>query len=154
MHCRASNRPIVLLRMMLMSFALLLVAAGAAAAEPTGQVLREEQQARLEARIEEALERLALSDEQRVQFEALLRRDFERRVEVLQRHGMTREAEERPDRRVMRAVRSDLQAVREQTDAELERILDDRQLEEYRRIRQEAQEDMRERLRSRSTETQ
>ena len=52
----------------------------------------------------------------------------------------------------MRAARRDLQAVREETDAQLEGILDDRQLEEYRNIRQEAQEDMRERLRSRSTD--
>jgi hypothetical protein len=54
----------------------------------------------------------------------------------------------------MRAARRDLKAVREQTDAELERILDDRQFEEYLEMRQEAQEDMHERLRSRSTDKQ
>lgn len=152
MHPRASTRRVLLVRTMLVILATPFVAASAGAAEPAEPSLSEEQQARVETRIEEVRRRLELSDEQRAEVESLLRRDFERRVEVLQRHGMTRESDQRPSRQAMRAARRDLQAVREETDAQLERILDDRQLEEYRNIRQEAQEDMRERLRSRSTD--
>jgi hypothetical protein len=44
-----------------------------------------------------------------------------------------------------------LKSVREATDAEVERILDARQLAEYRKIQDEARDEMRERLRSRSS---
>jgi hypothetical protein len=154
MHCTASTRRFLVVRTILALLAMPALAAPAGAAEPAERPLSEEQQARVEARIEEVRQRLELSDEQRAGVESLLRRDFERRVEVLQRHGITREADERPSGQVMRAARRDLKAVREQTDAELERILDDRQFEEYLEMRQEAQEDMHERLRSRSTDKQ
>ena len=63
------------------------------------------------------------------------------------------DAEERPGRREMRALRRDLKAVREKTDAEVARILDERQLQEYRKIREEAQDGMRDRMRSRRQES-
>lgn len=131
--------------------ALLSIALPATAADPVQ--LTDEQRARLDARLEEIRERLDLSEEQKTQLEPVLRKDVEERAEVMRKHGVTRDAEERPGRREMRALRRDLKTVREKTDAEVARILDGRQLQEYRKIRQEAQDEMRERMRSRRAES-
>lgn len=131
--------------------ALLSIALPAAAAD-TGQ-LTEEQRARIEARFEEIRERLDLSEEQKALLGPVLRKDFEQRAEVMRKHGVTRESEQRPSRSEMRALRRELKAVREATDAEVERILDPGQMAEYRKIREEAQDEMRARARSRRQES-
>lgn len=133
--------------------AVLSIAHPAAAADPAMRQLTDEQRARIEARFEEIGERLELSDEQKAQLEPVLRKDFEKRAEVMRLHGATRESKERPGRGELRALRRDLEAIREKTDAEVERILDQRQLQEYRKIQQEARGEMRERMRSRRQES-
>lgn len=131
--------------------ALLSIALPAAAADPVQ--LTDEQRARLEARFEEIRERLDLSEAQKTQLEPVLRKDLEERAEVMRKYGVTRESEERPSRSEMRALRRDLKAMREATDAEVEQILDPGQMAEYRKIREEAQDEMRERARGRRQES-
>lgn len=131
------------------TMALLVTVLPAAAADADRRQLSEEQRARLEARIEEVRDRLALTDEQKAALEPVLRKDFERRIAILNEHGVTRESDERPSRREARALRRDLKAAKEEAEKEITRILDDRQMEEYRRIQDEAREAMRERIRTR-----
>lgn len=124
-----------------------LAVAGTALADDTGpRQLSEEQRARLEERLTAVRARLDLSEEQKAALEPVLRESFEKRAEVLRSHGVTAESE-RPSRRETRGLVRDLKAVREETDAEVERILDERQMEEYRKIQAEAQDEMRERFR-------
>jgi hypothetical protein len=149
MYRNPSSRAFAIAKVACTFLVLLFTTYPAVAADNDERQLSEEQRARLEARIGEIRSRLDLSDQQRAQLEPVLRKDFERRVEVMRQHGVTRESDEQPGMREMRAIRKDLKAVREQTDAEVERILDDRQLEEYRKIRDEARDEMRERVRSR-----
>jgi hypothetical protein len=152
MHRDPGCRSLAMMQAAFTFLVLLFVAYPAAADDQDGQrQLTDEQRARLEARMEEIRSRLDLSDVQKAQLEPVLRKDLETRAEVLRRHGMTREGGERPGRREMRAIRQELKTVREATDAEVERILDARQLAEYRKIQDEARDEMRERLRSRSS---
>jgi hypothetical protein len=54
---------------------------------------------------------------------------------------------EKPGLRKMRAMRKEMNAVRENTLGELEQILSDEQLEEFKNIQEERQAEMRERMR-------
>lgn len=121
----------------------------AAAADADNRQLSEEQRARLDARIEEVRERLDLTDEQKAALDPVLRKDFERRIAILNEHGVTREGGEQPSRREARALRRDLKAAKKEAEKEIAGILDDRQMEEYRKIQDEAREEMRERIRTR-----
>lgn len=136
-----------------LAFLVLLFATYPARADDQGgqRQLTDEQRARLEARMEEIRSRLDLDEAQKAQLEPVLRKDLETRAEVLRKHGITRESDERPGRREMRAIRQELKSAREATDAEVARILDPQQLAEYRKIQDEARDEMRERLRSRSS---
>lgn len=129
--------------------ALLLVApAIPAAGDDDGQrPLSEEQQARLEARMAEIRSRLGLSEEQQAQLAPIVRKSFERRAAVMRQHGLTGEPGQRLGRSETRALMRDLKAVRVETEAEVDQILDDRQMEEFRKIREEARDGARERLR-------
>lgn len=131
---------------------MVLIGLPAAAAEAGKRELSEEQRARFEARIEEARSRLELTEAQKTQLEPVLRKDFERRIEILRKHGVTRETEARPTRSEARALRADLKALRDETEAEVDGILDDRQMDEYRKIQDEARQAMREQMRSRREE--
>lgn len=81
--------------------------------------------------------------------EPVLRRSFEHRAEVLQRYGVGRDRSERPSLRQARALRNDLEELRKQTEAEVETILDSRQMAEYRKIQEEMREAIRQRIRER-----
>jgi hypothetical protein len=133
------------------ALAWLVIALPAAAADD--RELSDEQRARLEARIEEVRGRLDLTDEQKAALGPVLRDDFERRIEILRKHGVTREGDERPSRGDARALRRDLKAARERADAELGRILDGRQMEEYRKIQDETRVQMREQARRRRSDS-
>ena len=152
MHRTGNNRRFDFTPRVLAALGFLFIAVAPQAADAGEPQLSSEQQARLDARLDEIRARLDLSDEQRARLEPLLRKDLERRVEVLRKHGMGREADARPSARQMRAARQDLKSAREQTEAEMKEILDERQLDEYRKFQQEARDEMRERARNRSTD--
>lgn len=111
--------------------------------------------AELEARIEQTRKRLNLTDEQIVRIEPILESNFEATMLVLENHGIEfdpdvpREQRERPGFRKMRAISRDLQAVREETAAEMAEVLTDEQMAEYRKIQEERRAELRERIRAR-----
>ena len=111
--------------------------------------------AELEARIEETRQRLNLTDEQIALIEPVLASNFEATMLVLENHGIEidpgapREQRERPGFRKMRAISRDLQAVREETAAEMAEILTDEQMVEYRAIQEERRSELRDRIRAR-----
>lgn len=111
--------------------------------------------AELEARIEQTKQRLNLTDEQLAQIEPILESSFEATALVLENHGIDlnpdvpRDQRERPGLRKMRAVSKDLQAVREETAAEMAEVLTAEQMEEYRKIQEERRVALRERIRAR-----
>ena len=111
--------------------------------------------AELEARIEQTKQRLNLTDEQLAQIEPILESSFEATALVLENHGIdlnpdvSRDQRERPGFRKMRAVSKDLQAVREETAAEMAEVLTAEQMEEYRKIQEERRVALRERIRAR-----
>lgn len=122
------------------------------AAGETGQrQLSEEQRVRMEARMDEIRKRLALSDGQKAQIEPVIRRSFEQRAAVLEQHDVKKERDERLRFREARALKRDLVKVRKQTDDEAARILDSRQMDEYRKIQRETREALRDEVRKRQS---
>ena len=111
--------------------------------------------AEFEARIEQTKQRLNLTDEQIAQIEPILASSFEATALVLENHGIDlnpgapRDQRERPSFRTMRAIGKDMQAVREETAAEMAEVLTDEQMEEYRKIQEERRVELRERIRAR-----
>ena len=111
--------------------------------------------AELEARIEETKQRLNLTDEQIARIEPILESNFEATTLVLESHGIEfgpdvpREQRERPGFRKMRAISRDLQAVREETAAEMAEVLTEEQMTEYRKIQEERRAELRDRIRAR-----
>ena len=113
--------------------------------------------AELEGRIEQAKQRLNLTDEQIAQIGPILKSSFEATLQVLENHGVefNREAAQGPRERLsfreMKAIRMDLQAVREETVAEMADVLTGQQMEEYLEIQEERRADLRERIRARAS---
>jgi hypothetical protein len=122
-----------------------------AAGEIGQRQLSEEQRVRMETRMEEIRKRLALSDEQKAQFEPVIRRSFEQRAAVLEQHGVKKERDERLRVREARALKRDLVKIKKQTDDEAARILDSRQMDEYRKIQRETREALRDEVRKRQS---
>jgi len=118
-------------------------------AEAQERRLTDDQRAQLEQYLEQVRTRLNLSEEQRAQIEPVLRRSFEERAEILQRYGVGKDESQRPGFRQTRAMKSDLEEARKKNDAEVEKILDDRQMAEYRKIQEEMREQLRQRVRER-----
>ena len=129
--------------------ALIAAAAAVPSAEAQERRLTDDQRAQLEQYLEQVRARLNLSEEQRAQIEPALRRSFEERAEILQRYGVGRDESQRPGFREARAMKSDLEEARKNNDAEVEKILDDRQMAEYRKIQEEMREQIRQRMRER-----
>ena len=107
----------------------------------------------LRERLQEARERLALTDQQRDQVRPILAAGLEAQREVLAEHGidLLAPAEERPrlNLRQLRALGADLDAVRAETLAALAEVLTAEQLETYRELQDERRQELRDRLRER-----
>lgn len=101
--------------------------------------------------MQQTFEGLELTDEQIEQVKPVLEASVASMQEILLSYGIDPESHpgsaEKPGIRKMRAMRKEMNAVRENTLAELELILSDEQLEEFKRIQGERQAEMRERMR-------
>ena len=101
--------------------------------------------------MQQTFERLELTDEQIEQVKPVIEASVASMQEILLSYGMDPESRqgsaEKPGFRKMRAMRKEMHAVRENTLAELELVLSDEQLEEFKRIQGERQAEMRERMR-------
>jgi hypothetical protein len=131
------------------SLAALLVAAlmSTASSQARDRPLSEEQRAQIEQRLGEIRARLELTPEQAEQLQPILRESFERRLALLDEHGVSRENGQRPNRRQLRALRDDLKTLKAETDARVDALLDDRQMAEFEKIQKEMRDQMRERVR-------
>ena len=101
--------------------------------------------------MQQTFEGLELTDEQIEQVKPVLEASVASMQEILLSYGLDPESRqgsaEKPGFRKMRAMRKEMHAVRENTLAELELVLSDEQLEEFKRIQGERQAEMRERMR-------
>ena len=101
--------------------------------------------------MQQTIERLGLTAEQIEQVEPVLKESAAARQEILSKYGMDAESRqgsaEKPGLRKMRSMRKEMESVRKSTMDELEGVLSDEQLEEFERIQEERQAEMRERLR-------
>lgn len=116
--------------------------------------LSDEQVAQLEQRIAEAQTRLNLSEEQKTQIRPILQAGAEARRQVLDKHGVEPGTarsgnSERMGLRKMRALRADMQALREETRGELSTILTDAQLAEWQVMQEEQSAEFRKRIQAR-----
>lgn len=108
--------------------------------------------AELENRIVEARERLALTDEQAEAIVPILEAGMEKQSEIFSKHGIDLGAAKEEGKRkrlgvrALRSLRADMDEVREDTLKELEEVLTDEQLAEFRKMQEENRSQMRERL--------
>ena len=102
-------------------------------------------------RMQQTIERLELTDEQIEQATPVFEKAAAARQAILSNYGIDPESNpgssEKPGLREMRAMRKEMNDLRNETVSELEQILSDEQLEEFKRIQQERQAEMRERMR-------
>ena len=89
----------------------------------------------------EMKERLNLTEEQAVQFHPIMEESIEKRHALVQNYrgkGL----------RGMRSLRNEMQELREKTEKQLETILTETQMEEFRKMQDEQRKKMRDKIRS------
>jgi Spy/CpxP family protein refolding chaperone len=114
--------------------------AGGQRQQPSPEELKE----RLTKQLQEMAERLKLSEEQKEQIRAIL----EAQVKEMQELREKTMSEGR-SQSSMSQMREGMQKIQKDTDANLEEILTAEQMAEYKKIRQEQQEERRKRMRDR-----
>jgi len=111
----------------------------------------DDQAAQAQQRLAAAKERLDLSDEQLDQLAPVLEKSMAAQRRVLASYGIDLEnrngAGNRPGLRQARAMRKEMNAVKSDTLAEVNKILTDAQLKEFKRMQEERQAEMRQRIR-------
>jgi hypothetical protein len=112
----------------------------------------DERAAMAQEQMQSTFERLELTDEQIEQVKPVLQESASAQRAILSSYGMDPQSRQnsatKPGLRQMRAMRSEMDAVRETTLSELAPILSDEQLEEFKRIQKERQAEMKERMRA------
>jgi hypothetical protein len=110
----------------------------------------EDREARFEERVAEAQARLDLSDEQLEQFKPIMQSAAEAQRSILAKYGIDLEAEggqqNKLGMREARKLRSEMQKVRNNTLEQLNDVLTDEQLDEFKKIQEERKQEMRERI--------
>ena len=106
----------------------------------------------IQAQLEQAKQRLDLTDEQLEQLRPILKASIEESIAVLQKHdidlSVPKEQRERPSFREMRALGKDMKQVRESTTDKLAGVLSEEQLETYIKIQEERRKQMRDQIRA------
>lgn len=125
-----------------------MVMAPTAGAQAPKRQLTDEQRAQIEQRMDEIRTRLELTPDQEARLQPILRASFEKRMELLKESGLT-ENGQRPDRQQMRALRDEMTRLRKDTEAQVDTVLDERQMAEFREIQDEMREQLRERAQER-----
>ena len=112
---------------------------------------QEDPSVRIEQRIEEVKTRLELTDEQVEQMTPVLEESMQARQSIMARYGIDPENGGKPSKmgfKQLRAMRNEMNALRTDTLAELDNILTDKQLEEFKLMQEEQKAEMRARLRA------
>ena len=98
--------------------------------------------------------RLNLSDKQAEQFEPIFLGHIEKRLGVMEKHGINRDFRsfgKKMGLRQLRAVKRDMEKINKQTENELAGVLSKEQLDEYKKIQEELRIEMRARLKNSDT---
>lgn len=108
----------------------------------------------IEHQIAELKDRLALSDAQTQQITPILEASANARKEILKKHGIYLENFDPESRKKLsfrekRKLGSELKASRKNTQGQLELILTDKQMNEYRKIQQERKDKLRDHMKNR-----
>ncbi|MFO7738044.1 MAG: hypothetical protein R6V46_06225 [Desulfatiglandaceae bacterium] len=110
-----------------------------------------DREALFEERLAEAKVRLGLSDEQLEQAKPIMKASIEAQQSILARYGIDLEAEGGPKTRIglrkARQLRNDLAEVRAGTLEQLDDILSDKQVKEFRKIQEERRQSVMNRMR-------
>jgi Spy/CpxP family protein refolding chaperone len=113
---------------------------------------REMDPAALEERTNEMRERLDLTDEQVEAIEPILIDHLEKTGAVLKEYGIDLQSGERPKERMgfreARKMKSELDGIKSKTEGALDDILDDDQMNEYRKIAEERRAKFREQIKA------
>ena len=113
---------------------------------------REIDPAALEERTNEMRERLELTDEQVEAIEPILIDHMEKTGAVLKEYGIDLQSGERPKERMgfreARKMKSELDGINRKTEGALDDILDDDQMNEYRKIAEERRAKFREQMKA------
>ncbi|MGD2031838.1 MAG: hypothetical protein PVI25_06100 [Gammaproteobacteria bacterium] len=116
----------------------------------TPSLAQEDRAAQVEQRIEEAKARLNLTDEQLDQMTPVLEESMAARQSILSSYGIDLEnrsgSAKKLGLRQARAMRKELDVVQADTLDALGRILNDEQMEEFKRMQEERKAEMRERI--------
>jgi hypothetical protein len=112
----------------------------------------EDRAAMAQEQMQQTIERLELTNEQVEQVKPVLKKAASEQQKILSSYGMDPQSRQnstrKPGMRQMMAMRNEMQDVRENTMRELDPILSDEQLEEFKQIQEERQAAMRERMRA------
>jgi hypothetical protein len=112
----------------------------------------DERAAKAQEQMQQTFERLELTDEQIEQVKPVLQESASAQQEILASYGMDPQSRQnsasKPGLRQMRAMRSEMEGVRKDTINELEPILSNEQLDEFKLIQQERRAEMKERMRA------
>ena len=131
-----------------------LAAAALAAAGEDPEAGAEDRAAQLEQRIQDARERLSLTDEQAEAIVPILRAGAEKQAAVLKKHGIDLDGRGGGDRearlglRKLRQLRREMDTARAETVEKLADVLTGEQVAEYKKIQNENRSEMRKRIRA------
>jgi hypothetical protein len=110
-----------------------------------------DREALFEERMAEAKARLHLSDEQLERVKPIMQATADARRSVLSRYGIDIEAGGGPENKLgmreARKLRSDLAKIRAETVDQLDDILTDEQLDEFRKMQEETRQEIKKRIR-------
>lgn len=105
--------------------------------------------AQIRLQVQQTIERLELTDEQIERFLPVVERSLLAQKELMAKYGLDPESRQaaRPDRKTLKALRAEMEALRANTLAELEGILSDTQLTALIAIQEERRAAMQSRMR-------
>jgi LAS superfamily LD-carboxypeptidase LdcB len=123
---------------------LLILSAIASQAQPT-----DEQIAQVQERMAEMRERLELTDEQVAELEPIITTAVQHQQAVMEKHGVSESGSGsgRPNPRKLMQMRSDMDAVRQETSDQVRTVLNDDQYQEFLKIQEERKAERRARMR-------
>ena len=126
----------------------LLIAAAVTAAPLSAQNTTPDREAmaeQMQARMAEAKERLNLTEEQSEQVEIIFQENAEKRAEIMEEADLDGSR----NFRKMRKLRGQMKDLDKETTAQLADVLNEEQMAEYERIKEENRAEMRERMQNR-----
>lgn len=111
----------------------------------------------VKAKIEETIAQLDLSEQQKFEITPVLEKYYQDQQAVLEKYDLDKDSRDsgntkKPEAKTIRDIRSDMGSVRQETQKNVEKILNDDQLEKWEEMKEEAQMELRSRFNSRRSQ--